>query len=70
MLREIRRYTDSVLANKLLKRILGPERVEVTAGRKKLLNEELHSLYSSLHIRGVVKSKIMELTSNKQTKER
>jgi hypothetical protein len=36
-----------VFENRVLRRIFGPERDEVTGGRRKLHNEELHGLYSS-----------------------
>jgi hypothetical protein len=37
----------SVFGNRVLRRILGPKRDEVTGGWRKLHNEELHNLYSS-----------------------
>jgi hypothetical protein len=36
-----------VFENRVLRRILGPKRDEVTGGWRKLRNEELHGLYSS-----------------------
>jgi hypothetical protein len=36
-----------VFGNRVLKRIFGPKRNEVTGGWRKLHNEELHNLYSS-----------------------
>jgi hypothetical protein len=36
-----------VFENKVLRRIFGPKRDEVTGGWRKLHNEELHDLYSS-----------------------
>jgi hypothetical protein len=36
-----------VFENKLLRRIFGPKREEVTRGWRKLQDEELHDLYSS-----------------------
>jgi hypothetical protein len=39
--------TLRVLGNRVLRRIFGPERVEVTGGWRILHNEELHNLYSS-----------------------
>jgi hypothetical protein len=36
-----------VFENRVLKRILGPKRDEVTGEWRKLHNEELHDLYSS-----------------------
>jgi hypothetical protein len=40
----------------MLRRIIGPKRDEVTGGRRKLHNEELHGLYSSSDIR-MIKSR-------------
>jgi hypothetical protein len=34
-----------VFENKLLRRVFGPKREEVTGGWRKLHNEELHNLY-------------------------
>jgi hypothetical protein len=36
-----------VLGNRVLRRIFGPKRDEVTEGWRKLHNEEIHNLYSS-----------------------
>jgi hypothetical protein len=36
-----------VFENRVLRRILGPKRDEVTGGWRKLHNEELHGLYPS-----------------------
>jgi hypothetical protein len=38
-----------VFENRVLRRIFGPKRDEVTGGWRKLHNEELHNLYSSTH---------------------
>jgi hypothetical protein len=35
-----------VFENRVLRRIFGPKRDEVTGGWRKLYNEELHNLYS------------------------
>jgi hypothetical protein len=35
-----------VFQNRVLRRIFGPKRDEVTQGCRKLYNEELHNLYS------------------------
>jgi hypothetical protein len=39
-----------VFENRVLRRIFGPKRNEVTGEWRKLHNEELHNLYSSLDI--------------------
>jgi hypothetical protein len=48
-----------VSENKVLRRIFGPKRDEVTGGWRKLHNEELHNLYSSPRIIRMVKSRGM-----------
>jgi hypothetical protein len=47
------------MQNRVLRRIFGPKRDEVTGGCKILHNEELHSLCSSLDIIMVMKSRRM-----------
>jgi hypothetical protein len=49
----------TVFENKVLRRIFGPERDEVTGGWRKLHNEELHGLYSSPGIIRVIKARRM-----------
>jgi hypothetical protein len=44
---------------RLLRRIFGPKRIEVTGGWRKLHNEELHNLYSSPSIIRMIKSRRM-----------
>jgi hypothetical protein len=44
---------------RMLRRIFGPKRDEVTGGWRKLHNEELHSLYSSPDISAIIKSRRM-----------
>jgi hypothetical protein len=44
-----------VFENRVLRRIFGPKRDEVTGGCRKLYNEELHNLYTSPNIIGVIK---------------
>jgi hypothetical protein len=44
-----------VFENRVLRRIFGPKRDEVTGGWRKLHNEELHNLYSWLI--GIIKSR-------------
>jgi hypothetical protein len=41
--------------NRVLRRIFGPKRDEVTGGWRKLHNEELHNLYSSPRIIRMIK---------------
>jgi hypothetical protein len=48
-----------VFENRVLRRIFGPKRVEVTGEWRKLRNEELHNLYSSPDIIRQVKSRQM-----------
>jgi hypothetical protein len=43
--------------NRVLRRIFGPKRDEVTGGWRKLHNEELHGLYSSPGIVRVIKAR-------------
>jgi hypothetical protein len=47
-----------VFENRLLERIFGPQGDEVTGSCRKLHNEELNNLYSSLNIVSMIKSKI------------
>jgi hypothetical protein len=44
-----------VFENRMLRRIIGPRRDEVTGEWKKLHNEELNDQYSSLNIFRVIK---------------
>jgi hypothetical protein len=48
-----------VFENRVLRRIAGPKRDEVTGGWRKVRNEELHGLYSSPGIVRVIKSRRM-----------
>jgi hypothetical protein len=43
--------------DRVLRRIFGPKRDEVTGGWRKLFNEELHNLYSSRSIIRMIKSR-------------
>jgi len=56
-MREERRLR--VFVNRVLRRIFGPKRYEVTGGWRRLHNEELNDLYSSPNIVRVAKSRIM-----------
>jgi len=46
--------------SRVLKRILGPKRKEITGEWRKLYNEELNDLYSSPNIVWMIKSKTMK----------
>jgi hypothetical protein len=46
-----------VFENRVLRRIFGPKRDEVTGGWRKLHNEELHNLYSSPGIITMIKAR-------------
>jgi hypothetical protein len=48
-----------VFENRVLRRIFGPKRDEVTRGWRKLHNENLHGLYSSPDIVRVIKARRM-----------
>jgi hypothetical protein len=48
-----------VFRNRMLRKIFGPKRDEMTGGWRKLHNEELHGLYSSPSIVRVIKARRM-----------
>jgi hypothetical protein len=48
-----------VFENRVLRKIFGPKRDEVTGGWRKQHNEELRDLYSSLSIIRIIKSRRM-----------
>jgi hypothetical protein len=50
-----------VFGNRVLRRIFGPKRDEVTGGWRKLHNEEVHDLYSSTSKIRIIKSRRMRL---------
>jgi hypothetical protein len=56
-LREVHRL--KVFENRVLRRIFGPKRDEVTGEWRKIHTEELHDLYSSPNIVRVIKSRRM-----------
>jgi hypothetical protein len=49
-----------VFENRVLRRIFGPKRDEVTGGWRKLHNEELNNLYYSPSIIRIIKSRRMK----------
>jgi hypothetical protein len=53
-----------VFENRVLRRIFGPKRYEVTGGWRKLYNEELHKIYSSQYITRIIKSRRMKWTGH------
>jgi hypothetical protein len=52
-------YKLRVFENRVMTRIFGPKRDGVARGWRKLHNEELHNLYSSSSITGIIKSRRM-----------
>jgi hypothetical protein len=56
---DIKRLLITLFENRVLRRILGPKRDEVTGEWRKLHNEELHNLYSSPDIIRQIKSRRM-----------
>jgi hypothetical protein len=52
-------HRPRVLENRVLRKIFGPKRDEVTVGWRKLHNEELHDLYSSPSIIRIIQSRRM-----------
>jgi hypothetical protein len=61
-LREERRM--SVAENRVLRRIFGPKRNEMTGDWRKLHNEELHNLYSLPDIIRMIKSRKMRVAEH------
>jgi hypothetical protein len=57
-------HTPKVFENRVLRRIFGPKRDEMTGGWRKLHNEELHDLYSSPSIIRIIKSRRMRWTGH------
>jgi hypothetical protein len=53
-----------VFENRVLRRIFGPKRDEVTGGWRKLHNEELYDLYSSQSIIKMIKSRRISLAGH------
>jgi hypothetical protein len=59
-----------VFENRVLRRIFGPKRDEVTGEWRELHNEELHDLYSSPSIIRIIKSRRMRLAGHIARMER
>jgi hypothetical protein len=53
-----------VFENRVLRRIFGPKRDEVTGGWKELHNEKLHNLYFSPNIIRIIKSRRMRFSGH------
>jgi hypothetical protein len=53
-----------VFENRVLRRIFGPKRDEVTGKCRGLRNEEFHNFYSSLRMTRMTKSRRMRWASN------
>jgi hypothetical protein len=53
-----------VFESKVLRRIFGPKRDEVTGDWRKLHNEELHNLYSSPNIIRMIETRSMRWTGH------
>jgi hypothetical protein len=53
-----------VFENKVLRRMFGPKRDEVTGDWRKVHNKELHDLYSSPSIIRIIKSRTMRWTGH------
>jgi hypothetical protein len=53
-----------VFENRMLRRIFGPKRGEVTGGRRNLHNEELQNLYPSPSMIRIIKSRRMRWTGH------
>jgi hypothetical protein len=63
-------HRQRVFENRVLKRIFGPKRDEVTGECKKLHNEELHIVYSSPDINRQIKSRRMRWVGHVNAWER
>jgi hypothetical protein len=59
LLSDIKEGTQRLLGKRVLRRVFGLKRDEVTRGWGKLYNEELHNLYSSPSILRFIKSRRM-----------
>jgi hypothetical protein len=57
-------HRSRVFENRMLRRIFGPKRDEVTGQWRRLYNEELNELYSSPNIIRVIKSRRMRRTGH------
>jgi hypothetical protein len=57
-------HTVRLFESTVLRKIFGPKRDEVTRGRRKVHNKELHGLYSSPSIIRMIKSRTMRLAGH------
>ena len=53
-------YRFRMFENRMLRKIFGPKMYELTGGWRRLRNDELHDLYSSLYIMRVITSRRMK----------
>jgi hypothetical protein len=49
----------NIFENRVLGRVCGTKKDEITGGKRKLHNEELHNLYSSPNVIRIIKSRRM-----------
>jgi hypothetical protein len=63
-------YRLRIFENRVLWRMFGPKKDDVTEERRKLNNEELNDLYSSPYIVNVIKSKMRWAGRVERTGER
>jgi hypothetical protein len=61
---DIKEHRLRVFENRVLRRIFGPKRDEMTGEWRKLHNQEFHDLYSSLSIIRIIKSRRMRRAGN------
>jgi hypothetical protein len=57
-------HTLRVFENRMLRRVFGPKRDEVTGGWRKMHNEELHNFHSSPSIIRITKYRVVSLSGH------